>query len=85
MVQGFQRISEILPVEGMKVIGRLPKDFRRPFVPCMGIGAKSRKGDETRSLMRFLVSDAAASLIGETGLDPLFLEVGRGDARKQSV
>lgn len=73
---GFQQISEILPIEGVKVIGRLPREFRRPFVFCMGLGAATRKEAEARKLMRFLASEAAAPAIRETGLDPLFPEIG---------
>jgi len=73
---GFQQISEILPIEGVKVIGRLPPEFRRPFVFCMGLGADTQKEAEARRLMRFLASEAAAPATRETGLDPLFPEIG---------
>ncbi len=72
---GFQQISEILPIEGVKIVGRLPTEFRRPFVFCAGIGATSKKVEEARHLLRFLASEEAAPVIRETGLDPLFPEI----------
>lgn len=72
---GFQQISEILPIEGVKVIGRLPPEFRHPFRFCAGIGAESEQVEEAKRLLRFLASVAAAPVIRETGLDPLFPEI----------
>lgn len=72
---GFQQISEILPIDGVKMIGRLPAEFRRPFVFSAGIGAKSEKRSEAKDLLRFLCSDAAGPAIRETGLDPLHADV----------
>lgn len=72
---GFQQISEILPIEGVKVIGRLPPEFRRPFRFCAGIGADSKRVQEAKEMLRFLASEAAAPVIRETGLDPLFPEI----------
>ena len=72
---GFQQISELLPIEGVKIIGRLPPEFRRPFLFCAGIDAGSARVEEARRLLRFLASEAAAPVIRETGLDPCFPEV----------
>ena len=72
---GFQQISEILPIEGVKVVARLPPEFRRPFHFCMGIGASCTREQEVRRLMRFAASEAAAPVIRATGLDPLFPEI----------
>ncbi len=69
---GFQQISEILPIEGVKIIGRLPPEFRRPFHFCAGIGAGAGQAEAARRLLRFLASEAAAPVIRETGLDPCF-------------
>lgn len=73
---GFQQISEILPIEGVKIIGRLPEEFRRPFIFSAGIGAKSGKQSQARDLLRFVASETASPIIRETGLDPLFPAVG---------
>lgn len=68
---GFQQISEILPIAGVKLIGRLPKEFRRPFIfgAALGLDPKARSAAE-RFLM-FLRSDRGAQTFRETGLDPI--------------
>jgi molybdate transport system substrate-binding protein len=72
---GFQQISEILPIEGVRIIGRLPEPLRRPFIFCAGLGAESGKREEAKALLRFCASKEAGALVRETGLDPLFPEV----------
>ncbi len=69
---GFQQISEILPIAGVKVIGRLPEPYDWSFRFCVGIGAQSERVDAAKELMRFVASDEAAPIIRETGLEPLF-------------
>lgn len=69
---GFQQISEILPIAGVKVIGRLPGPYGKSFRFCMGIGAESDKLETAKNLMRFVASEDAAPIIRKTGLDPLF-------------
>lgn len=69
---GFQQISEILPIKGVKVIGRLPGRFGKSFRFCMGIGAHSDHVVAAKDLMRFVASEDAASIIRKTGLEPLF-------------
>ena len=69
---GFQQISEILPIKGVKVVGRLPGAHERSFRFCMGIGAQTNNMEAARDLMRFIASEEAAPIIRKTGLDPLF-------------
>lgn len=72
---GFQQISELLPIEGIKIIGRLPPELRKPFIFCAGIGGKTNKRAAALELLRFLASEDAAPTIRETGLDPLLPEL----------
>lgn len=69
---GFQQISEILPIEGVKVIGRLPEPYGHSFRFGVAIDAHTDKIDEAKHLMRFAASREAGPIIRETGLDPLF-------------
>lgn len=72
---GFQQISELLPIEGIKIIGRLPPELRKPFTFCAGIGTRTLKREAALGLLRYLASEEAAPTIRETGLDPLFPEI----------
>lgn len=73
---GFQQISEILPIAGVKVIGRLPAPFRRPFRFGAALDARTEKVAAARHLMRFCASEEAAPVIRGTGLDPVFPAIG---------
>ncbi|WP_162300785.1 molybdate ABC transporter substrate-binding protein [Alkalilacustris brevis] len=72
---GFQQVSEILPIEGVKLIGTLPPEIRRRFLFCAGLGAGSPHREAALHLLRYLASDAAAATIRKTGLIPLHPEV----------
>lgn len=69
---GFQQVSEILPIAGVKVIGRLPDPYSGSFRFCMGMGAETRNPEAVRDLMRFVASEEAGPVIRDTGLEPLF-------------
>jgi molybdate transport system substrate-binding protein len=68
---GFQQISEILPIAGVQLIGKLPQAFRRPFRFCAGIGTASAMAPQALALVRFLASEQAGPVIEATGLEPL--------------
>ena len=72
---GFQQVSEILPIEGIKLVGLLPSEIRKPFYFSAAIGAhctdEERLGRVQRFL-QFLASEQAAEVIRQTGLAPLF-------------
>ncbi len=72
---GFQQISEILPIEGVKVIGKLPDPYDWSFRFCVAIGATTENLQEAKALMRYVASEEAAPVIRETGLEPLFPEI----------
>ena len=69
---GFQQISEILPIKGVKLIGKLPEPYDWSFRFCVAIGADCEELDAARDLMRFVASEEAAPIIRKTGLEPLF-------------
>ena len=68
---GFQQVSEILSIEGAAYAGPIPAEYQRVTTFSAGIAADAANPDGARRLLDFLSSDAAASTIAETGLDPL--------------
>ena len=68
---GFQQISELLPVDGIELVGPLPPEVQRVTVFSAGIAALSKAPDAARALIAFLASPAAAPAIGKTGLESL--------------
>jgi molybdate transport system substrate-binding protein len=66
---GFQQISELLPVQGIDVVGPLPSDVQRVTVFAAGVAAQSKHPDTARAYIRFLASPAASKAVAKTGLE----------------
>ena len=68
---GFQQVSEILSIEGATYVGPIPDEYQRITTFSAGIATEAENPDGARRLIDFLASEAAASTIAETGLNPL--------------
>jgi molybdate transport system substrate-binding protein len=68
---GFQQIVELLPVDGVTVVGSLPAEVQRYTVFSGGIATNAKNPAGAEALIRFLSSPDAASAIARTGLEPL--------------
>jgi molybdate transport system substrate-binding protein len=71
---GFQQISELLPVDGIDVVGPLPAAVQRVTVFSAGVGAASTHPAAARSFIEFLASPAAVGTIRKTSLEPVAVE-----------
>ena len=67
---GFQRISELLPVAGIEIVGPLPDDAQQVTAFSAGIVSGSAHQEAARALVDYLSSASAAGIIRRTGLDP---------------
>jgi molybdate transport system substrate-binding protein len=65
---GFQQISELLPVPGIDLVGRLPPELQKITVFSAGVVAGSHAPDAARALIRFLAAPAAQSAVTQSGL-----------------
>src|SRR5207237_1412891 len=68
---GFQQISELIPVEGIDIVGPLPDDLQRITVFSAGIATVSKEPEAGRALIKFLASPAARDAIVKSGMDPI--------------
>ncbi len=68
---GFQQLSELLPIAGIKILGDLAPEAQRSFFFSAGIGSDTQKEMQARHLVEFLSSAEAASHIQKTGLKPV--------------
>ena len=68
---GLQQLSELLPIQGIDLVGPLPKELQRVTVFSAGIAASSTQPDAARDLIRFLSSPAAEEAVKATGLDQM--------------
>jgi molybdate transport system substrate-binding protein len=67
---GFQQMSELLPVEGIDLVGPLPPDIQQITVFSAGLHAHAKEPDAARALIRFLKAPAAAPVIRKKGMEP---------------
>lgn len=67
---GFQQVCELLPVEGIAVLGPLPADIQNVTTFSAGVHVRANDPEAARELLAFLTSDAAAGVIRETGMEP---------------
>jgi len=63
-------ISEILPAEGVQLVGPLPSEFQYYVGFAAGIGAKAKHADAGKSLISFLSSPAMAATLAAKGMEP---------------
>jgi molybdate transport system substrate-binding protein len=67
---GFQQLSELLPTQGIDIIGPLPADIQLITTFSFGLHAGAKKPDAAKALVRFLTSAAAAPVLKKKGLEP---------------
>jgi molybdate transport system substrate-binding protein len=68
---GFQQIVELLPVDGVTVIGNLPAEVQRHIEFSGGIATNAKNPAGAAALIRFLSWPDAAPAFEGTGLEPL--------------
>jgi molybdate transport system substrate-binding protein len=68
---GFQQMSELLPIQGIKILEKLPPETQKPFFFSAGIGNGTQKEEQARHLVEFLASNEVAEQIRKTGLKPV--------------
>lgn len=68
---GFQQLSELIPIEGIAIVGRLPVEFRRPFVFGAAHGLVPEMRGAAEAFLAFLGSETGAEAFRESGLDPV--------------
>ena len=68
---GFQQISELVPIEGIDYVGRLPDEVQRITIFSAGIVSGATNPAGAKSLIEYLSSPALAPLMIESGLEPV--------------
>jgi len=64
-----QQISELKQIDGIEVVGPIPRDLQTPAVFSAGRIVTTKKPDEADRLLRFLASSDVAPALRESGLD----------------
>jgi molybdate transport system substrate-binding protein len=68
---GFQQVSELLPVQGIDIVGQLPSELQKVTVFSAGIASASKEPDAGKALIKFLASPAASAAIIKSGMEPI--------------
>jgi molybdate transport system substrate-binding protein len=71
---GFQQISEILPIEGVDLVGPIPSAVQKVSTFSAGITTRAENPADAQALIDYLSSIEVAGTITDTGLEPVVLE-----------
>jgi molybdate transport system substrate-binding protein len=75
---GFQQLSELAPLEGIEVLGPLPRAIQIVTTFAVAVGAAARQPEAARALISFLVSPAAVEAMRRHGMNPAYPAPGEG-------
>ncbi len=67
---GIHQISEILPVQGVVLVGPLPAEIQNFTVYSAGVGAAAKDGATASALVKFLSGPHAVPIIKAKGMAP---------------
>ncbi|MEZ0168966.1 substrate-binding domain-containing protein [Microvirga sp. TS319] len=67
---GLQQFSELLPVQGIEILGPLPPEIQATTVFTAGIAQTSAQPEKARALIGFLNSDQACEAKRRHGMEP---------------
>jgi molybdate transport system substrate-binding protein len=68
---GFQQVSELLQVEGIRFGGVLPPQLQQSTLISAGIGLRCRNPESAQQFLAFLKSDKGRTILRASGVDPL--------------
>ena len=66
---GFQQVSELLPVEGVTFVGKIPESLQSVTRFAAGIPVGAQHPREAKALLDYLASPAVQADVKSTGLD----------------
>ncbi|MCY0387001.1 substrate-binding domain-containing protein [Robbsia sp. Bb-Pol-6] len=68
---GFQQVSELLPVKGTELVGKIPESLQSVTRYAAGIPVSAAHPVEAKALLQFMSSPGETKVIAATGMDPL--------------
>lgn len=68
---GFQQLSELLPLDGITILGPLPPDIQVTTIFSAGVATNSVQPDAVRAMLEYMVSPEVAEAKRAQGMDPV--------------
>ena len=68
---GFQQVSELLTIEGITYVGTIPEEVQKVTMFSAGIISNSKNIEAAKSLITYLSSPEASSVISASGMEPV--------------
>ena len=67
---GFQEVAELLPVQGITFVGRLPSEIQKLTMFAGAVAKRSKNAGLAKDLLTYLSSSNVLETLREEGLDP---------------
>ena len=68
---GFQQLSELMPIKGLSIIGKLPIEIRKSFIFSCAIGTNTLHIREYDQFLSFIKQEQIVKIINNTGVEIL--------------
>ena len=68
---GFQQLSELIPIQGIDIIGPLPPAVQRLTVYFAGVTTSAKEPQAARALINYFVSPDGIQAMAASGLEPI--------------
>jgi molybdate transport system substrate-binding protein len=68
---GFQQVSELLPVQGITLVGKIPAEVQKITLFSAGVASHAKNPDGAAALIKFLASASSAAAVEKSGLEPV--------------
>lgn len=67
---GIHQIAELLPIQGIDIVGELPAEIQTTLIYATGIHADAKQPEAARALSNFLQRESAVGAIRKNGMVP---------------
>lgn len=68
---GFQQMSELLPIKGITVVGRIPEQVNRATVLASGLGSQNKAPAAANRFLAYMKSPAGLAILKKLDIDPV--------------
>lgn len=68
---GFQQMSELLPIKGITVAGRIPEDVNRATILTSGLGSHNKAPAAANRFIAYMKSPAGLAILKQLDIEPV--------------